>query len=663
MVGCSAVLVYRGGPLGRAEQRGTSTEKTMRTLTLSLLATLLYCLQAFGTVTSGMVLLRDYGEPDLGSIAALEVLYLSDGHRVVLVDAAKTATFSPDGRKVAFVDMDGMISFINVDGTGLTQTRHTNNSNLNWCTDGYIYCRGLGGIARIHDNGAGDKELVYTIQEGAVSPTGVALKASIGDVSLSLDGTRLVGTVGKDGGGYANLCVDLVAKTQWSQATPCQSSISASGDKVSCNSMAGGHHTYRVLAWGAPYEEFPSGNTWVGCDPTEECPSDLGLFPLRPDINEMYNLNPPVNIEIRNPKWSDTEDDIFYFATHAKDGLTAEAGGAYLVEFSTMAYTKVGPQGTEPNGFFGDEVVLGDTPDYLVTPSTLTFAWDQSEDLPDAKQTTLSSTPSMSQVPSISGQPAWLTVTSSLTGPNTCVLENSLVASEMPGEGTYSATVTVTPDGAAAVTYQVNLTVGPAPQGPIVLHRPSGGESFSVGDTMVIEYTADPEVNLGVIISLSTNAGETFDVLNETDALPTGSNLTFSYAIPDSLFGSDRSPGQVLSQCLLKLSNYPSGNEIYSQTFSVTSAETGVAGSVKAMVPAGLTVSVGRTAHGTTLTVNSPASGSGRILDMHGRTVRTVALSGGSQAVAVGRLSLGRYLFQADLSNGIFGAVPFFGER
>lgn len=631
----------------------------MRTLTVSLLLGLLLSVQA-QHLDTGMVLLLTSPTRTPGERGKLEIIYLSTGRRIVLDDGATDkATFSPDGRKVALV-VSGTIHTINIDGTGDVTLNAGTNGNIQWCADGYIYYKGLGNVARIsEDNGTPQRFYVADERPSLVGPTGLSLGTYLGDWSLSLDGTIMTGTVSREGGGYANMCVDLVTDSQWSPAMPCQGAMAPSGRKMSI-STGGGHHMYRMFDPRRPYQEFASGNTWEGCPPEHMCPTELDFISIRPYFWDSLGLDAAVRVNCINPKWSDSEEDIFHFCSDNTTGLPDSIGGSFIIQFPQKLFTRIGYQGTMIQGYYAEEIDLGNTPDYVLNPGTVSFSVDQAGALPAPKTVTLTSTPLMPSAPAVTGQPAWLLVEASLADAHTVTITNTLVQAALPGEGTVRDTVTVTPAGATGqLTYTVTLTVGPAPQGPIQIFSPVAGQTWYVGDTLRVRYSADSTQVIGTIVSLSTDGGDTYTMMHSGDAEPAGPDLTLEYVIPASLFGGSAAPGETLPDCVVKVSNYPNGFETYSGTFTIATAPTGTR--CRAARPAraeALRAACRRDARGgASLAIHSPGPGIARLLDMRGRTVGSFVVHSGRQSVAVGPVPMGRFLLRVSYCNQADGAV------
>lgn len=628
----------------------------MRALRLLLSALLLSSLSTLAVIDSGMVLLMTGGK--------LEVKYLSTGESVVLDDGLATnGSFSPDGRKVAYNTEGGPINIVNIDGTGRVIAEAGINSRPTWCSDGYIYGRSLGGIARMREDGT-NRESVYILQAGTTSPNGGTVNPSIGDPSFSLDGTKVVGTVGYSEGGYAMIAIDLTTDSQFTPVQPCQGAISSSGNLLSV-STAGGHHRYRIFPWDREYENYgaDSGDTWEGCHLPDDnflCPSGHALFSIRDYFWENTDL--PTDVRVSSdaaPQWSNSEEYVMMF-TPEGSGITDSVAGTWLVEIpeertiliGAEAYTKVGPKGTHCIGYYAEEIRLSAV-DFAVVPSVLAFTADNLPQLPAAKTVTLSSTTAMSSAPTISGQPVWLQVTPTLDGPNTVTIENALVGAALPAEGQYTATVSVLADGAGeAVTYDVTLNVGPPPPGPFTIHNPSGGETYYVGDTLVVRYTADTLQLLGTVLSISVNAGEDYAPMHSDDALPLGDNLEYEYVIPADLFGPT---DDVFTECMIRVTDYPNGSDVFSQMFTIAKESSGTRRQSLAQATGTLKlqVAMGRGAHGSFLKLFAPASGVARLFGVNGRVLHTFQLTGSVQTIDLGCLPAGRYMLQAEYDGGL----------
>jgi len=76
------------------------------------------------------------------------------------------------------------------------------------------------------------------------------------------------------------------------------------------------------------------------------------------------------------------------------------------------------------------------------------------------------------------------------------------------------------------------------PRTPLRLLSPCGGERFSIGDTLVVRYTADQaQVGDGVVVELSLDDGESWDLLsgNSAIAFDDPSFGVFPFVIPSAI--------------------------------------------------------------------------------------------------------------------------------
>jgi hypothetical protein len=334
--------------------------------------------------------------------------------------------------------------------------------------------------------------------------------------------------------------------------------------------------------------------------------------------------------------------------------MTDSVAGTWLVEIpqtrtvliGAESYTKVGSRGSLGYGYFAGEVHLTSA-DRIITPSSIAFAANDLPLLPSAKSVTVSSQTAMSALPAISGAPSWLQVTPTLEDANTVKLDNALIGALLPAEGEYAVTLSVLPDGAAeALTYEVALTVGPPPPGLFTIHNPLGGQTYYVGDTLRVRYDADTVQLIGTVIHLSVDGGENYRIIHHSNALPLGEDQEYAYVIPADLFG----PYDILTQCIIRLMDYPTGSAVYSPTFTIAKAPSGSRQQSLSQAAANLRLRV--LLKRRTLLVASPAPGTARILSIHGRVLQTFRLTGGIQCVAVDRLPAGRHLLQADYHDG-----------
>lgn len=634
---------------------------------LTVLVLLCACTQASALVDSGMVLLHTATGTTPGGEGKLELIYLSTGHRVVFEETeAWQARFSPDGQNVAFSVTEGAkMRTANLDGSIIRSDFGTlSRGGFNWCSNGYLYSHGGNGVVRMLAAGGSPREQVYTCHSNTTTPWGEGLGTRLNDASFSLDATRAAGTVGKDGGGFAMMCVNLVDRTQFSPGEPCQGAVSPSGTFASVGN--GGHNTYRVWRWEEPYDyqEFPpdGGDTYSGCRPERICPTDETVFAVRDSIRSLCGC-PDAKVDINMPRWSCIDDNIYLVQTRPDASLPPECGGSYVIEMSTMEYTKIGPQGTWVMDFYPTEIMPGSESPFTLTPTQLLFTVTEgSSEVPPAKTIVLSATDGISSAPQVESDCEWLEVTATGTAGTTWELTNSLVAAALPATGTAVCTVMVTPAGATqALRYTVELIVEAAVPDPITIQNPGAGDTYRIGDTLRVRYSADMTEISGVVLSLSLNDGESYTLMHTDASQPAGPDQVFDYVIPEHLTIGASQVSTVSSTCVIMVSSYPAGTAMaISGMFSIAEASA-VRGATSRLCSGvrGLRVTLRRQGRAATLAVQSPARGIGRIIDMRGREQYRCALGAGRQRFSLERLRAGRLVFQVLYDNGAEESVPF----
>lgn len=635
---------------------------------------LLICLVMLASHTraqldTGMVLLHTSASEEAGYEGSgnLVIRHLSTGDSIVLQDGGvRAAVFSPNGQKVAYWDGSG-IHTVNVDGTERQLVTSDGSAEMAWCTNGYIYFHESGSTAipRVPEDG-GAVEIVHTASGNLTAYDGSIIHPEYNDLDISLDGSRGVATVlrsdipGREYGAYCQRAIDFSTGEEYSFLGPCQGSISPDGSMITASGLM--HSILRAVPWRQPVVEYGLdgawGNTYDGCeeygspyalgaDSMFHCPAYVDVFLLGYEVAILYNLDPHpstwnVNwqdvVQVGQPHWASTDQDVFLFYAHANTSDAAD--GSYLYQISTREYTRMGDLPTYALDYFPAELT-GDALAFACSPSSIGFDYEPGGTVPAARNVSLTSVDAMSGAPSLSGAPNWLQVTATAVNATEYTLVNTLVADSMPGEGTYNATVTVTPSGSATtLTYAVSLSVA-VPVPSIVIHEPTSSASLVVGDTLRVRYSTDETVS-GTIVSLSTDAGETLKQLHTGESWGAGDNVLLEYVIQ----ADDLGPGvTVATECLVQVSRYPDGLNTFSGLFTISSANSSAAARSRAAARAGaLKASISRTVTGTSLRIESPSRGTLRLFDMYGRVVVSCAAEPGIQHVSVPVLRAGRYL-------------------
>jgi len=641
----------------------------------------------WGAVDSGMVLLFHQVPEGYRQGGVIELKYLSTGRTIVLQNGSSAhAHFSPDGRGIGFTDLTlssnhrwirSTFTTMNLDGTDKNALHEENNSNgvpCFWASDGNVYVLHFQGNGRpyqlyaIPENG-GDAVVAHTFSSAVPTPRPENDSVAFGPgmFSMSLDGQKLVCTgqhYQADGtkSGWSQFATDLSIPRDFSPWSPCQGSISPDGERLSVAN--GGHRSYRIARWPVtpPFETFGPdgawGNTWSGCryGPSDNpysdglCPGYDTVLNIGDDLKRMYNLDqsPELSGSRSTPAWSRTDTNIFMFCLDPKYANYEEAGGAWLIDLAASEYTKVAPNGYIPLDYCRTEYTPPSKP-FLLTPEYTLFYLDSSGTSAGTKSVTLSSAEDMSSAPTLSGVPDWLRVTPVRVSAREYTLECTLVTAGLPDTaGNYPDTLQVTPGGSVEpLSMRVALYLEDQPERTITITNPGAGQQYHIGDTLRVEYSADSTVIAGTLISLSTDAGDTWTQMHDDASWETGSNKVLEYVIPSSIDG--QSP--VSTQCLVVISNYPSGYETYSGVFSIVAA-TQAHSRPPIATHATLRASVKHSASVTILTITSSGEGTARLIDLHGRTVRSFELSGGTKHVRVPSLRAGRYLLETTYTSG-----------
>ncbi|MBD3240464.1 MAG: hypothetical protein GF331_07750 [Chitinivibrionales bacterium] len=620
---------------------------------------------------TGMVLLHTRDDAGYGDDGRLEVLYLSTDRIVVIQDGGvRDAVFSPDGSKIAyFSSIDGAggqeLYSVNVDGTDKARiydgTFEGGARAPQWCSDGWIYYNEAGDpwINRIPAAG-GSPETIHHSAPTITANNGGTVDGGLGGLHMSLDGTRSTSTAlgqftardGRQYSSYAQKNIDLTTGDEYSWVAPCQGSLSPDGTRISVSTY--GHRVYRIVDWGIPYIDYgPNvGDTYFGCEAegTEydrggssafTCPDYHPSLLLGLDLHEMFSLpNTWESIpEIGGPRFSNTDEDIFLFWTESPVNETS--AGAWLRVVSTGEYIKLGPMPTHPLDYVRAETVAG-TQVFTLTPTSTVFNVQPGSPLPAAKTVTFGAQTDLSAAPAISGVPGWLRVDAAPSGARAYELSNSLVETNLPGEGTHTAAITVTPaQSTTGLTYEVSLIVDAVVE-PIVIHSPTGGEGYTVGDTLRVRYSADAQLMSGTIVSLSINEGETFRLLHSDASYAAGDNVELEYVLRAEDLASD--PRGSSDKCMVRVSAYPSGYDTYSALFSIAALSNAAAADATLALPRAFTASVVRTVSGAELNVTAPSIGTVRVIDMRGRATPAFAVTRGEHGIDLGTLDSGRYL-------------------
>lgn len=642
------------------------------------------CALSHGAVNKGMVLIeRKVSSGGKLEGFSFELKYLSSGKTTMLESApSKSVQFSLDGQKVVFfhrrLDSNGRplqeLYTMNIDGTGRTKILNSilnkNDSGLRWATDGYIYWAspnvGTYRIVRCPATGdASNYEIVHTLSDRVNTPIGTTVEAATGSFQLSRDGTRATMTAphknsGGGKAGWAQFNVDLATGKDFSAVKPCQGGISPSGELLSVSQA--GHRQYRIIRWPNTFVDYGSdGNTYSGCavtggqynKPYGLCPDYEMVINAGPDLNAMFNIGDSWsdNPEISDPRFSSSSDDVFIFSTSKP--ANEQSGGSWLYQLSTGEYTKVAPIGTDIADYFPQEITL--TSDYKITPAFLQITVNTAADAPVPEELSLTSQNDMAGEPAMSGVPSWMTVTTTRVSSREYSLTCAANMDALPGDGTYEATLTVTPDGSSqALSVSASLVVESALYSPITIANPKEGQVYHVGDTLRVEFSADPTVITGTLISISVDGGKSWWPITAEDSYETGLDQVLEYTIPAELSNPLGTPQSAVSdQCIVMVSNYPEGYETQTGMFSIAANESLAGRRGRPSPLKQLRVSVSKVSGKTTLTITAPSHGTARLVNVHGRTVERFYFGEGRRRhVELGSLKPGRYVLSAEYGSG-----------
>ena len=648
-----------------------------RMVVVGVLASVLGCVcGSFAAVSEGMVLLNRHDDPtDNGSDGALVLKYLSDGREVVLEDCcAGRATFSPDGKKVAFVPSSGGTYTMNLDGSDRREITASGTSFkfLDWCTNGYMYCKGpsalgLKDINRIPENG-GPGEGIYDLHHDNMSPAGGVHGTTTAPLYISLDGTKIAYT----NFGSHGICqtVALIEEDKGFAITrPCVASISTHGDMLGKSNPR--HNEYYIYSWKFIYRQFDfvperhencTYSTEYTCYPgggipAAPCPWYVSTFSV-PDLNKDHN----------NPHWS-KDNDVIVSTYHP-------AGDPFLFEVSTREITWVEVSGMPEDyvraaDYYPRELSMADT-SLFMTPVALEFETEIGDtEMPGSTIVYIKSSHTLPE-PTVSGAPAWLDVAAETFDDDNVRITNAINRAGVPSStGSYDATITVSFAGfrpehfAKERTYTVTLDVFEQRPDPIRFVEPAIEEYYETADTIKIGYSADCERagdKINIAISVDNGASWGFA---DTSYLGKncGENQVFEYIIPERIHFYQRYAGGPKdtnttpvegSQCLIRLKSYhPGGTEVYSSLFGINQTVAGEASRPAAVVHAvPLSATLKASSHATVLSLRSSRNGAARVLDIQGRTVARFAVETGTQSVMLPRLRTGCYLLQVQYAGG-----------
>lgn len=611
----------------------------------------------------------------------LTLHYLSNGDSVVLEDAqAKvSAVFSPDGNRIAycqeyltprFRERHNKLLVMDINGSGrkLVLEGFRGNGRVHWAMDGMFYWEDYNGVYRTDSSGTAI-DTVHRTRGNVPIPDGSGgyVDPSNGSWQISADGAKAIGTglahhANDSARSWAQLAIDLTTGEEWSPWAPCQGGVSPSGSLMSVSKFR--HTIYRFASWDLAYQEYYGadsvkyGDTYDGCfsgpyEGTGLCPDYDTVVWIGVDLDLMFGVQQTYGRipEILEPRFAGSCDHVFMFDT--RNPRSELSGGSWLYDLSTHMYTKVAPLDCSIQDYYHTEV-RPQRPTGIYPPVAY-LAVDSNGTASPPATVVLFSTDAMTGPPILSSLPPWLTVTPSVLSPTEYQLTCSLHASALPDTDHCEDTVYVEIAGSARVLalLVVASIQGPTVSGPIVIHSPQGGEVYEVGDTILVEFSSDPVLVPGTLISLSVDAGEGYWLMTPQESYATGSHVTFAYCIPPELRGPGGTTLSTVSdQCIVRVSNYPNGYETESGAFAISAAASAGGPARVRVVAAGLSA-IGRAwGPGIQLYVVSPQCGAACLLDLNGRVMHTFTLLKGRQLVTVPLANPGRCLLEATYGEG-----------
>jgi hypothetical protein len=99
-----------------------------------------------------------------------------------------------------------------------------------------------------------------------------------------------------------------------------------------------------------------------------------------------------------------------------------------------------------------------------------------------------------------------------------------------------------------------------SPVTAVTLIEPNGGQSYTIGDTIVVTWRANPDSIATIYVKLQV-VFETFMISGQQSGLDAGDGLetSFSWAVPDSIldeFTFEMVPMPGSDQCIIQVSDY-----------------------------------------------------------------------------------------------------------
>jgi hypothetical protein len=106
----------------------------------------------------------------------------------------------------------------------------------------------------------------------------------------------------------------------------------------------------------------------------------------------------------------------------------------------------------------------------------------------------------------------------------------------------------------------------------LTLISPIGGETYKIGDSLKIRWRANPDSVIGMLFSITFNAGQKYWYIKDDQQIQSGhgQDTTIAWKIPDSLYdiGNDvMAAVPASSQCKIRMSDYQVRYTVYSPAF------------------------------------------------------------------------------------------------
>ena len=609
------------------------------------------CLYSFACLAQQgmMLLMRPDPESNQGAIV---LRYLSSGTEVVLEDCCNgNAKFSPDGKKVVthYFPQPGtnQLYIYNIDGSGRTLA-YSRAKLTQWAANGYIY---VPGMSRFPEEG-GQAVRVHYHRREKLGPHGKMYNPNnwfpIGKAEVSMDGTKGIYTTqcACQGTGWGQSAFVIGEDKESAHTSPCVGSISPHGDELGkANPLGGGAHSrYAIYPWKWIYRyESDTRNTFYYRTPVDMC---LDTF-ITAEIGGYGN----------SMSWGKDPDVLTWTTENAPNQ-------AWMYRRSTREKTKIADE-HHALDYYPRELTMADTSIYL-TPLALEFETEiGDEHMPDSIVVYLKASHDL-PTPTLTGVPSWLSVDVAAIG-DRVECKNTIDAAQAPSStGSYEATVTVSFEGyrqalfTTSHQYTVKLDVFEQRPEPIRFSAPAIAEHYQTGETIDIGYSVDcARAGDKVGIALSIDNGESWAVADSSFlGKNCGDNQVFSYVIPDSALFFSQSEHHISkavegSQCLIRLNSFtPGGPQVFSAPFSIGATGTAPQRSLSSDPITALSAMLHVSSHASVLSLRSPHSGAGRVLDIQGRTVARFAVESGARSVSLPPLRAGCYLVEVRYAAG-----------